>query len=334
MQRKQIIQAIGGGGFAFLLLGCGEAQVEAARPSGASMATPAASHGAGQGQGEAPIVRDVRMNPSRPLAGVPIEALVEADDPDGDALRLTYTWRVNGRDVVTGARPSLSLPDLAKGDEVEVEVVASDGRNASEPRKARARVGNRPPMVAGVDLQPESPVRAGDVVKVSPLARDPDGDDLDYSYRWLVNGVERGRDRELRTEGLRSGDRLSVEVVADDGTDRSKPFMSPELQLGNTPPRITQLPDVQTDSGVFTYQFEAYDADGDRNLRFFLDQSPAGMAIDAITGELQWRPKASQAGVHPVEVGVTDSQGEGTTFLFEVTVATETPSTPPASRED
>jgi hypothetical protein len=44
------------------------------------------------------------------------------------------------------------------------------------------------------------------------------------------------------------------------------------------------------------------------------------MAIDDITGELVWRPKSVEPGVHPVIVVVRDSSGLETKQSFSVTV--------------
>jgi hypothetical protein len=305
-------------------------------PSGQAMA-PQQAADERQGNG-APRIDRVDLNPRDPVAGVPISAVVDASDPDGDPLRIRYEWTHNGRAVADGARPGVVLNDLHKGDRVEVTVVASDGQLSSEPRHAWGEVANRAPLVDAVALEPEGTVRAGDVIVASPLARDPDEDSLRFEYAWLVNGNERRGGRELPTEGLKRGDRVQVRVVASDGASRSEPVLGPEVILGNTPPRITRLPDLETESGTFRYQFEAVDPDGDRNLRFFLDQAPPGMTIDPILGVVSWKPDASQAGKHPVEVGVKDGQGEGTTFLFEVTVtatlpepAAGAPEAPPAA---
>jgi hypothetical protein len=280
-----------------------------------------------RGGNGAPLIERVDLNPRDPVSGVPVTAVVEASDPDGDPLRIRYEWTLNGRPVADGARPGIVLDDLRKGDRIEVAVVASDGQLSSELRHAWGEVRNRAPIVDAIAMEPEGTVRAGDVIVASPIARDPDEDSLRFEYVWRVNGQERRGARELRTEGLKRGDRVQVSVVASDGASRSEPREGPEVVLGNTPPRITRLPDLETDSGTFRYQFEAVDADGDRNLRFFLDQSPSGMTIDPILGVVTWKPDAGQAGKHPVEVGVKDGQGEGTTFLFEVTV-TATPGEP------
>jgi hypothetical protein len=273
----------------------------------------------------APVVESVALNPRNPLPGAAVEANVEARDPDGDPYRLIFDWKVNGEPVASGPLPRFKTNDVRKDDRIEVTVVATDGRLESEPVSERTRIGNRPPLLQGVLLEPQGTVRPGDEVLAIPEAFDPDEDALRFEYTWLVNGSENGqRGRGLSTRGLDRGDRVRVRVVASDGSDASRAAESREVTMGNSAPLIQEIPKLQSESGLFRYAFEAEDPDGDRNLRFRLGKAPEGMRIDPILGVATWRPKASQAGVHPVEVIVEDSHGDASALQFEVTV-TATP---------
>ena len=313
---------------ALLLGACGgpeEVAVPAnVRPMAAAMQDAAESN-------EPPVIEQLALSPSDPVPGRGIGVIVRAEDPEARALQFEYAWYHNGSLVTQGREDTIAIDTLGKGDEVEVVVTVSDGTHEVEGR-ASGRVGNQAPRVGRVYLTPEGDIRAGVVVKAHPDAEDADNDALSFSYRWTVNGREVGSERELDTDGLKRGDRLQVEVVASDGSSESVPAESPEVVLANTPPRILQLPALESDSGSLTYRFEAEDADGDRNLRFFLDDGPAGMEIDSISGVLTWRPSASQAGVHPVTVGVKDRQNDGTKFTFNVTVTATVSQPAPARR--
>jgi len=270
--------------------------------------------------GGAPVIEDVAFSPRTPMPRSEIRAIVKVSDPDGEPVRVHYRWLLNGREISSGDRPAVFLNEIGKGDRLEVEVTATDGHRDARPMTARVRMGNRPPVLSAVVLDPFGDVRAGEVVSASPMVSDPDNDELHFSYLWRVNGNVRGHERSFDTKGLKRGDQIQATVVADDGEAKSRPVASPILPMGNTPPVILQLPQVKTESGTFRYSFEARDADGDRNLRFFLAKGPDGMRMDPMTGVLTWTPDAGQAGVHDVEVGVKDGAGEGTTFLFQVTV--------------
>ena len=306
---------------ALATLACGADPSDSAKPTARSMlpsgnATETAT-GAGNGT---PVIERVALTPPNLVPGQDIQVVVEASDPDGDRLRFDYTWTYNGKPVQSGAKSIFHPVQLEKGDRVKVTVTATDGVHVSSPREASASAQNRPPVLSAVGLKPFGDVRAGEVITAAPMASDPDNDVLRYSYRWTVNGRARGRERSLDTTGLQRGDQVQVAVVAHDGTRDSREERSPVLMLGNSPPVITRLPTSRSEDGTFQYTFSARDPDGDRNLRFFLEKAPAGVRMDAITGVLTWTPMATQAGVHEIEVGVQDAAGEGTTFVFELSV--------------
>ena len=301
-----------------LAVACGGTE-QTPQPSGPAMSAP--PNVEDRDENAAPVVEQLFLNPRSPLPGTAVEASVEVRDPDGDPYRLSFDWKINGEVAASGPRPRFMLEDVQKGDRIAVTVVATDGRLESEPWTERTRIGNRPPLLQGVLLDPQETVRSGDDLLASPQATDADDDPLDYQYTWLVNGSETGqRGREFSTRGLERGDKVRVRVVASDGSDSSRPAESREITLGNSPPLIKEIPGAQADDGMFRYSFEAEDPDGDRNLRFRLGKAPEGMRIDPILGVATWRPKESQAGVHPVEVIVQDSQGDGSALHFEVTV--------------
>jgi hypothetical protein len=300
-------------------LACGSSD-EKPQPSGAALVAPVKVEK--DGENAAPVVESIQLNPRNPLPGAPIEANVEARDPDGDPFRLTFEWAVNGELVSSGSQPRFIPRQVRKDDRIEVTVVASDGRLESEPRSARTEVGNRPPLLQGVLLEPQGAVRAGEELLADPRADDPDQDPLSFEYVWIVNGSPTGeKGRSFSTRGLERGDTVQVRAVASDGSDSSREAESREVTIGNSPPLIEQIPTLQSDDGLFRYAFEATDPDGDRNLRFSLREAPDGMRIDPVLGVATWRPKPSQAGVHPVDVLVEDSHGDGSALRFEVTVA-------------
>jgi hypothetical protein len=308
-------------------LACGSDDAEAPKPSANAMVPDSGSDAdasAAEGGG-VPVIERVALSPAVPVPGSEITAVVDASDPDGDLLRYEFRWLYNGKEVQKGPQGALYVVDLAKGDRIEVEVTATDGRHTSKAVGARAAAGNRPPVLSAVTLEPFGDVRAGQTVTASPLAKDPDNDRLSFRYEWTVNGESRGRERDFDTTGLRRGDKVQVLVVASDGSSESREERSPVLMLGNSPPVIAQLPSSGGEDGTFRYTFAAKDPDGDRNLRFFVEKGPAGMRMDPITGVLTWTPTADQAGVHPVEVGVRDGAGEGSTFTFALTVRATPP---------
>lgn len=311
-------------------LACGGS--EPSEPSGPSMAAPPA-------RGEvdrAPEIERIRIEPGAPVDGDRVRARVTAHDPDGDRVELSYAWWVDGRTQrVEG--PEFELEGASKGDRIELEVVARSGGRESEPARASATVGNRPPVLERVTIQPRGVALPGDPVTVSAEADDPDGDPVDFEYTWRVNGERVGESGDrFSTDGLSRGDRIQVRVVASDGRGESGPVDSAFVTIGNAAPAILSKPGGASEGGVFRYVVEARDPEGDRNLRYRLRQAPEGMVIDSVLGQITWRPRFGQTGVHPVEVVVEDSGGATTVQFFEVTVDElgGAPASPPAAPED
>jgi hypothetical protein len=269
------------------------------------------------------MIERVRLEPEEPFPGGRVRALVQASDADGGSLRLRYAWTLDGAPV-GGDAPELALEQGRKGGDLELTVIASDGSAESAPAHARTVLGNRPPLLTGVVLEPAESLQVGGRVKAVPEAQDPDDDTLRYEVTWRVNGdAVPGSGLEFETKGLRRGDRIQAEIRATDGNVTTEPVTSRDVQIGNSAPRIVSRPETRFEDGVFHYAVEAKDPDGDRNLRFSLLRAPAGMSIDRFDGAIRWAPKPEQTGAHPVEVTVADSMGGQVVQAFEVTIGSE-----------
>ncbi len=311
-------------------LGCGTgdepARVDPA-PSAAG-GTPGAEAGA-TAANRPPVIQRVRLSPSVPRPGEPLVAIVSVMDPDDDPIEIGYRWRLDGQGAGTGGK-TLRVPDTAKGALIDLEVVVSDGRSQVRTANLSARIGNRPPEVTSVLIEPAEGITATDDIAASPRASDLDGDPLEFEYTWLVNGnVVAETGPVLSHSRFRRGDKIELEVVASDGTDESEPLRTPPLEVVNTPPRITSVPEGLDEAGVFHYAVAVEDPDGDRK-RFKLLKGPAGMSIGFLNGELSWDPDETQAGKHEVEIEVDDLAGGKTTQAFHLEVEFEAPSPPAA----
>jgi hypothetical protein len=314
-----------------LLCACGGD--DGAAPAQRSM-VPAKQRNAAREGNRAPAVARVRFVPANPEPGDAIEARPEASDPDGDSLRFSYRWTVNGRPLaVTGA--TLPAGSTQREDRVEVAVVANDGLLESADVRSRVSVSPSAPHVQAIYFDPHEGVKPGDELTALVDASAADDAQVRLEYVWLVNGDEtREHKRSFPTAGLHRGDRVQVKVTAFDGDAAGDPVVSGELVLANSPPAIAGIPAPQREGDAFRYQFEAKDPDGDRSLRYALTKAPTGMTIDPIYGVATWRPTKEQAGTHAIEVKVSDNHGDASTLAFEVTVtATETPAPPADGRE-
>lgn len=281
----------------------------------------------------APEIVAAHFEPARPTPGSSVRAIVETLDPDGDDVWLQYTWRINGLDVDGATTDRLLLRDVEKGAAVEVEIVANDGKDRSEPWRVESEIFNAIPEIGLVRMEPESVVAGDQPIVVRPEATDRDGDPIVFLYTWKVNGREVAETGpSLDTKGLRRGDRVAVSVAASDGRDTSEPYELQEIRVANAAPRILSKPgDPASDSGAF-YQIHAEDPDGDSSLQYSLEDAPEGMRVNVRTGAIDWQPTPDQVGTHTIVVVVDDLQGGRSRQTIQVTVGEVEAAQSPAQR--
>ena len=305
---------------------CGEND-EAAVPEAPMKVERAASAAANR----APVIRSVRLNPASPVDGDRVHAIVSVSDEDGDPIQLGFEWQISGRPIPTG-EASIDLKGVTKRDRIEVTVKASDGRLQSETVRAEAQIRNRRPTLVGIGVRPQPEVLPGETLVATALANDPDKDPITYSYRWRLNGelqIETGDTFE--TDNLVMGDEIQVIAVASDGSTDSDDLESVVVRVGNSHPEIVSVPEGNWTTEGFSYEIKAHDPDNEGPLRYSIKTGPKGMRVDSVLGKVVWQPTYDQAGVHPIEIAVSDVRGATSVQIFEITVKSEESAAPPAS---
>lgn len=268
-----------------------------------------------QTSAEVPRITAVRFNPERPRAGRSVTAVVETSS--AGTVQLKYEWRVRGL-AIDGVE-AVDLPSGRPGDLLEVVVTPMQDGRAGSSFSHQARISGLAPRIGGIRLNPPRGLTAGSQVTAEPILDDVDPRQVNLQYQWSVNGRRTfERDATLSTEGLRRGDRISVEVTARVGTDVTAPYRSEELVLANASPRVVADPLSQDTDGVVRTRLRATDPDGDRPIRFKLAKGPRGLELDSLTGEIRWNPSDAPSGRHAVEVEVSDAQGGVTRSKFDL----------------
>jgi hypothetical protein len=275
------------------------------------------------GVNHAPAIKSVRLDPAAPVDGDRVHAIVSVEDPDGDPIELGFEWTISGRLVPTG-EASIQLKGVTKHDRIEVVVKASDGKLQSNAAQAEARIRNRRPRLVGIAVLPQPEVLPGEHLVATARANDPDGDPIDYSYRWRVNGeLQTDTGDTFETDNLEKGDEIQAIVVANDGTADSDDLESVVVRVGNSHPEIVSTPGDNWTNDSFSYKVEATDPDNDMPLRYSLKAGPKGMRVDSVLGKVFWQPTSDQTGVHSIEVAVSDAMGATSVQIFEITVKAE-----------
>ncbi|KAF0145768.1 MAG: hypothetical protein FD156_743 [Nitrospirae bacterium] len=203
--------------------------------------------------------------------------------------------------------------------------VAKPSAETKEPQTAASEAGgiklNQPPVVTSVDVTPNFP-KAGDALKITTTAQDPDGDEVAFIYQWFKNEelLPEETSDALSLKGFKRGDRVMLNVIPYDGKEKGSPGVM-KVTVGNISPEITSNPsESRFENRSFSYQVKATDSENDP-LAYSLSSAPAGMTIDKATGLIQWAVPTDFKGRASVIVSVTDNQGgEGLqSFAYEIT---------------
>jgi hypothetical protein len=137
-----------------------------------------------------PSVSAVSLSPDPVYTDDLLTATPTYSDLDGDTMSLTYTWSVDGNEVQTGATHTLAGSFFAKGEEVQVSVVADDGTDVSGAETVSITVSNTMPTSPSIDLVPSAPIEQVDdlVCSISTSSVDVDSDTVTYGFTWTVDG--------------------------------------------------------------------------------------------------------------------------------------------------
>jgi hypothetical protein len=306
-------------------LACGGDSEEA--PSAGAWQAPG-----GQAEGvynQAPEIESVRLLPAEPASGERVRAVVRASDRDGDRVELSFEWRVGGWELDEQGG-EIDVPEARPGQTIEVSVRASDGKDTSDESVASVRVRNARPVVTGVTTEPRASVPRGEPVQARAAARDPDGNEVELRFEWLVNGKPVADGEVFDTAELSAGDEIRVRAVPRDARDEGDAVESGVVTVVGAGPRIASQPGGFSEDGTFRYQVEAEDPEGGGTLRYSLRKGPTGMLMNPVTGELTWRPSTAQAGSHAVALVVEDVRGVRAVQEFELEVRVGAPPAAPA----
>ncbi|MEL6341184.1 MAG: FG-GAP-like repeat-containing protein [Myxococcota bacterium] len=168
----------------------------------------------------------------------------EAVDADGDSVALRFGWFLEGKPTRNSGN-SLPASVTRKGQRWEAVVTPNDGADDGKATRLAFAIKNSLPSAPKVSFTNSTPtVRETSEVRIDKSSEDPDGDKLEYRFRWYRNGVPvQGwleTKNSLKPDEANKGDRLRVEVVAFDGEGEGEVGQA-ELLVENhapLPPKI------------------------------------------------------------------------------------------------
>ena len=141
-----------------------------------------------------PVVSSVTVAPTSAATDDVLVATVVASDPDGDAVTVTYAWKIGGTTVLLGqGETSLDGASyFSRGDSVTVGVSPHDGTDSGlEVLSSTVVIANSAPSAPTVSIQPTAPREGVDdfTCTLDVASADADGDTISYTLDWTVGGA-------------------------------------------------------------------------------------------------------------------------------------------------
>ncbi|HSK96350.1 MAG TPA: hypothetical protein VK891_07020, partial [Euzebyales bacterium] len=293
-------------------------------------------------------VATVGLAPANPGTAATVTATATKSDADGDAVGLTYVWRVNGTIVRTFSSASALTDTLDlsvagngdPGDTVRVDVTPNDGTADGTAVNAQVTVAapNTPPVVDTVVISPSNPT-TGQTLTATVTSHDADGNPLTTAYQWTRNGTDisgaTGSTLNLASAGNGDkGDLIRVRVTVNDGTATSAPVTSSPVTVANTAPVATVglAPASPGTAATVTATATKTDADGDAVGLTFVWRVNGSVvrtfsSASALTDTLDLSVAGNGDPGDTVRVDVTPNDGsvDGAPVNAQVTVAAAGP---------
>ena len=242
-------------------------------------------------------------------------------DADGDIDQSTIAWSVSGEPA--GSGPLLEQ-DVVHGDTVVCEVTPHDGLEAGTPKSSSVSVSNTPPSVAGVTLDPPTPIAGQPIVCDWSGFYDADGEADQSTVQWQVGDTTTIEGAVLPAGAFGVGDTVLCIVTPHDGTSAGEQVAKGTL-VGNVAPTIETVeidPPAVVAGEILTCSYAGYfDLEGNDDESRYLWSVNGLPAGDSATLD------AGFVGGDTVTCQVTPSDGSDGTPVSASVVVSNTPPT-------
>jgi hypothetical protein len=268
-----------------------------------------------------PVVTSITISPGHPTKMSELSLFIQSHNPTGNPLTYRYRWFRNDEEIPGEDASTLRCENFKKGDLIRVKVVPSNGKVDGEPFfSGPVKILDMPPVVEEVRVERKL-AYANSELKAIVKGSDPDGDSINYFYKWEKNGIvlSEGGAGALEAIRLKKGDSVTVTVTPTDGEASGKPKRSGTVIVANSPPAIVSSPPTHLNGNIYTYQLKAEDPDNDP-VTFALITSPKGMTINRETGLIRWEVSKGDRGDHLIEIEATDPDGAKSLQRYTLTI--------------
>ncbi|MBW2966499.1 DPP IV N-terminal domain-containing protein [Candidatus Woesearchaeota archaeon] len=159
---------------------------------------------------------------------------------------------------------------------------------------------NNPPVIQDIsDIVADE----GDLIQINPIATDPDGDSLTFTYSSPLDS-----NGEWQTVYTDAGVYTGITATAKDGKGgQDSTNFNITVNNINDPPVLDHIDDAEVNQGAtLIIPLSASDPDFDP-LNFYLQNEPAGMFVNA-SDEIEWVPGLEDGGNYTITAVVSDNK--------------------------
>ena len=166
-------------------------------------------------------------------------------------LIIDYIWEADGVEIGTGEEIDLKEKVVWPGSSITCIVSAQDPAGLEGAGEASVSVENRAPSLGEVSLTNTSP-EADQTITCSAESSDPDGDDLNISYAWMVGGelVGTSTTLELQPNFAEVAEEIVCTITISDGHGGEETKRGEGIVV-NSPPELDNVL-IQPNSNVNT----------------------------------------------------------------------------------
>lgn len=187
-----------------------------------------------------PTVDALTLSPEAATSSDTLLAEVEASDPDGDPVALTWMWTADGVVIADETTDTLDAAQLVRGAEIVVHVTPFDGFEEGATVSSDPMViENSPPSLTGVSLDTAEVYEATTVTCLAEGWADADDEPESVVFEWWVDGVSAGTGSTLDGSAFDKGQQIGCTATPDDGTDTGETVESDLVTVLNTPPTLS-----------------------------------------------------------------------------------------------
>jgi hypothetical protein len=250
---------------------------------------------------------------------------VNAIDANGGTLSYSLTKKPAGMTINTSTGLIAWTPTSAQTGSRAVTARVVDPGGLAATQSFTITVAGAANVAPQITSTPMTSAMVGASYSYDIDATDANGGTLSYSLTQAPAGMTIDASTGLiawtPTSAQTGSQTVTARVADPGGLAATQSFTIGVASAANVAPQVTSTPvTTATVGAVYSYDVNATDANGDM-LSYSLTQAPAGMTINAATGQIAWTPTSAQTGSQAVTARVADPGGLAMTQSFAVTVA-------------